>query len=80
MRLKSKAGAIQQQFTAMMREKTLVQNDLNKELDILRQVQVAGASPSDTTAHRLSEEMQKLEKDTMLAEEEAKGMQSLYLR
>ena len=73
-RLKEKAAAIQQQFTAMMRDKTHVQNELNAELDVLRAINDIGTTPAEAAIGQLNEEMLALEKDTALAEAEAKGV------
>ena len=73
-RLKEKAVAIQQQFTAMMKEKSVVQTDLNDELDVLRAVKDIGSSPSEAAIAKLNAEIQTLEKDTAVSEAEAQGI------
>eukprot|EP01061_Rhynchopus_euleeides_P005936 TRINITY_DN15023_c0_g1_i2.p1 TRINITY_DN15023_c0_g1~~TRINITY_DN15023_c0_g1_i2.p1 ORF type:complete len:311 (+),score=93.57 TRINITY_DN15023_c0_g1_i2:130-933(+) len=72
-RLKEKASSMQQHFTAMMREKTQVQNELNNELDILRAVKELGTAPSDAAIKQLKDEIETLEKGTAEAEAEAQG-------
>eukprot|EP01064_Diplonema_japonicum_P029631 TRINITY_DN4848_c0_g1_i1.p1 TRINITY_DN4848_c0_g1~~TRINITY_DN4848_c0_g1_i1.p1 ORF type:complete len:288 (+),score=63.48 TRINITY_DN4848_c0_g1_i1:55-864(+) len=72
-RLQKKAADIQQQFNAMMKEKTVVQTELNYELDILRSIKEVGSTPAEVVIQKLKTEVTGLEKDTDLAQAEAQG-------
>eukprot|EP01059_Diplonema_ambulator_P032519 TRINITY_DN6410_c0_g1_i2.p1 TRINITY_DN6410_c0_g1~~TRINITY_DN6410_c0_g1_i2.p1 ORF type:complete len:270 (+),score=95.38 TRINITY_DN6410_c0_g1_i2:474-1283(+) len=72
-RLQKKAAAIQQQFNAMMKEKTSVQNELNAQLDILRAVKEVGTTPSEAALQTLRDELNRIGKETDQAQAEASG-------
>merc|ERR1711967_221316 len=51
-----KARDIQDQFNAMMRDKTQVQSQLNQELDVLKAVKDVGSTPSEAALGQLRDE------------------------